>query len=175
MRLSHLAYIALGVVARDQPCSAYNVMQAFKGSTSSYYSGSAGAIYPLVQRLHKSGYLKKGRPVTGARGKDVYSISAKGNRVLKDWILTPHLEQDVLFSVDLLRVRMQFLGCLDTDDKSKFFDEILRALDEGIDQRKRFMEDHDLGELETLSIQGLIVADEARSAFFRRVRKQLGV
>ena len=65
--LSELEYVVLGVVRQEAPCTPYVIRQVFAHSPSSYWSGSAGAIYPLVRRLERRGLLESTERRRGSR------------------------------------------------------------------------------------------------------------
>src|SRR6476659_7226575 len=56
--LTELEQCVLGVIWRDGPMTAYEIAALFTKSLSPYWSGSAGAIYPVVQRLRKRGLVR---------------------------------------------------------------------------------------------------------------------
>ncbi|MCH7905259.1 MAG: PadR family transcriptional regulator [Armatimonadetes bacterium] len=119
-KLSHLAYIALGVIARSGPCTAYAVMKEFRQSRSSYFSGSAGAIYPLVRRLEAAKLIKAERSRMGSRTKKRYSLTEKGFISLRQWLSAPIPAEEVSFNVDLLRSRVFFFDQLKPTERRKF-------------------------------------------------------
>ena len=54
---SELEGAVLGVIWQEGPCTAYTIRKQFVASPSPQWSGSAGAIYPLVRRLEKKRLL----------------------------------------------------------------------------------------------------------------------
>src|SRR6185436_18926108 len=67
-----LEQTVLGIVWRDGPCTPYHVRSVLLRSPSSHWSGSAGAIYPLVKRLEARGLARSRAVRTGRRaGREV--------------------------------------------------------------------------------------------------------
>ncbi|HZE88705.1 MAG TPA: PadR family transcriptional regulator, partial [Verrucomicrobiae bacterium] len=65
--LSELEGATLGVVWSEQPCTPYAIRRVFQTSPSPFWSGSAGAIYPLVERLETRGLVRAEATMTGRR------------------------------------------------------------------------------------------------------------
>lgn len=106
--------------------SAYAVQKEFSQSVSSYWSASAGSIYPAVARLKKRGLLISRMLSWGAKGRRAYSISAKGRRALRLWVedVSPATCRP---SMDPVRTRLNFLQVLpDTKTKLRFIARAIR-------------------------------------------------
>jgi DNA-binding PadR family transcriptional regulator len=119
--LSELERCVLGVVGLDGPCTAYAVRKVFLESPSVHWSGSAGAIYPLMRRLEGAGLLRSAPEPGSKRGARRYRLTAAGRRRLRDW-LTPPVGEAVRFDFDPLRLRVRFLGALAPAAREAFFD-----------------------------------------------------
>src|SRR6476661_1613616 len=91
--LTELEQCVLGVIWRDGPMTAYEIAALFAKSLSPYWSGSAGAIYPVVQRLRKRGLVRGTRKSWNGAQKTVLAATRKGVDVLRHW-LTPPLPGD---------------------------------------------------------------------------------
>ncbi|MGH7741342.1 MAG: PadR family transcriptional regulator [Candidatus Eiseniibacteriota bacterium] len=87
--LTELEGSVLGVVWARQPCTPYRVRREFTDSPSPYWSGSAGAIYPLMSRLESAGLLRSAAHSTGGRGSRRYQITPAGRSALGRWIGPP--------------------------------------------------------------------------------------
>jgi DNA-binding PadR family transcriptional regulator len=109
---SELECFVLGLVWRHGPCSAYAVRAHLQASPSTQWSGSAGAIYPLVRRLERAGLLTSRAESTGKRRSRSYTVTPRGLRVLRAWIGPPLPAEAVSVAYDPLRSRMRFLGAL---------------------------------------------------------------
>ena len=73
--LTELEGTVLGLVWARQPCTPYRVRREFTDSPSPYWSGSAGAIYPLMARLESAGLLRSAPHATGERGSRRYRLT----------------------------------------------------------------------------------------------------
>lgn len=114
--LSELEHVVLGVVWVEQPCTAYAVRMVFQGSPSSYWSGSAGAIYPLMRRLHARRLLRAAVRHGDRRGTRLYSLTDRGLDTLKAWLRPPLPPGADLMDMDPLRARIRFLGALKSNE-----------------------------------------------------------
>jgi len=76
--MSELEHVVLGVVSREQPCTAYGVRKVFLNSPSSYWSGSAGAIYPLMRRLEQAGLIRSAPCRGDKRRARLYQLTSNG-------------------------------------------------------------------------------------------------
>jgi DNA-binding PadR family transcriptional regulator len=109
---SELECFVLGLVWQLGPASAYGIRTHMQKSPSTQWSGSAGAIYPLLRRLARRG-LVAGRPEqVGRRGRVRYQVTAAGRRVLKAWVGPPFSPDVITVSYDPLRSRARFLAAL---------------------------------------------------------------
>ena len=173
-RLSHLAYIALGVISKEQPCTAYAVMRMFQTSGSTYFSGSAGAIYPLLKRLEAAGLVKAKRSKAGSRSRRHYRLTDAGKRALKRWLCAPIPEEDVAFTVDLLRTRVLFFDALSKRDKTRFVANARELLTARIERRKaQLSAPRGADRLARLALKSVIIADQGRLKWLNLLEREL--
>jgi len=71
----------LGVVRLEPNCTAYRVRQVFLASRSTEWSGSAGAVYPAVNRLQVEGLIGE-TPEQDGRGTKTYRLTPAGRKQL---------------------------------------------------------------------------------------------
>jgi DNA-binding PadR family transcriptional regulator len=110
--LTELEGTVLGVVWARQPCTPYRVRREFLDSPSPYWSGSAGAIYPLMARLETAGLLQSVAHATGERGSRLYRLSTVGRRALERWVGPPLPRVVTGVPPDPLRMRIASMGVL---------------------------------------------------------------
>lgn len=110
--LSELECFTLGLVWQIGPCTPYVVRKRMLDSPSTQWSGSAGAIYPLMRRLKRQGLLRVKQEATGRRKHESYSITPSGLKALKQWIGPPMVDEAITVTHDPLRSRARFLGAL---------------------------------------------------------------
>jgi DNA-binding PadR family transcriptional regulator len=90
--LSELEGAVLSVIARKQPLTAYAVRKEFEASATYSWSASAGAIYPLVQRLVKAGLIKESLKPQDARGTRILELTGDGGQALCSWVMETRTE-----------------------------------------------------------------------------------
>jgi DNA-binding PadR family transcriptional regulator len=118
-KLSELEGCVLGMVWANQPCTAYFIRRVFLDSPSPYWSGSAGAIYPLVERLERHGLIRSEERMTGRRRSRHYVLTNAGRKGLNGWLkLLPDLVVGV--PPDPLRTRVEFLAALPKRQRDVF-------------------------------------------------------
>ncbi|MCP4247832.1 MAG: PadR family transcriptional regulator [bacterium] len=126
--LTELEQVVLGIVWKKGPCTAYAVRREFAASPSSHWTGSAGAIYPLVRRLERAGYLQSTAGTQGRRPRRTYTITRRGTTCLRRWIAPPLPEHAAAITYDPLRSRMYFLAALKPADRRRFLADAKQAL-----------------------------------------------
>lgn len=127
-RLSELECFVLGLIWRHGPCTAYEVRRMLAESPSTQWSGSAGAIYPLVTRLERRGLLNGSPQRSGKRASRAYSVNAEGVKALRAWIGPPIPPEAVTVTHDPLRSRVRFLGALPPGQRARWARAALEAL-----------------------------------------------
>ena len=125
--LTELEAITLGCVASQGPITAYQVRQQFLRSPSARFSGSAGAIYPLLKRLEKRAFVTSRKAPTGKRPAREYSITHAGRAALRAWLRTS-LEPTEVVADDPLRTRMLFLDQLSPAARLEWLDQAEQAV-----------------------------------------------
>ena len=110
--LTELEGCVLGVIGTRGPCTPYAVRREFLASLTPYWSGSAGAIYPLIARLRRRRLIRGSVSTGDARGRTLYSLTAAGSRALSRWLSPPLSALVVGAPPDPIRTRIGFLGLL---------------------------------------------------------------
>ena len=110
--LSELEAAVLGLIWQDGPCTPYAVRQVFLRTPSPQWSGSAGAIYPAVQRLERRGLIRSEAHSQGRRKSRLYRASPKGLAALRKWLHAAQHDWIVGVPPDPMRTRYRFLGLL---------------------------------------------------------------
>jgi DNA-binding PadR family transcriptional regulator len=130
----------LGLVWRHGPCSAYAIRRQLQDSPSTQWSGSAGAIYPLMQRLERQGLLAAAAGGTGQRRSLEYAITGAGLAMLRAWIGPPLPPEAVTVAHDPLRSRLRFLDLLPAEERRAWVAAAISSLEEVL-ARVRHWED----------------------------------
>lgn len=76
----------LGMVARWQPVTRYQLLKAFERSPISSYNTSKGSLYPLVGRMIVRGFIVA-ETSDGPRESELISLSPLGREALNRWIM----------------------------------------------------------------------------------------
>lgn len=110
--LSEFEGCVLGHLTRHGPATAYSVRLAFLVSPSSHWSGSAGAVYPLLERLEKRRLVSSRKAPRGGRMAWRYAITSAGRARFLAWLRPPFGPDVAGVPPDPLRTRVHFLGVL---------------------------------------------------------------
>lgn len=170
--LTDMEIVVLGVVWRDGPCTAYHVRKEFSESPASFWSGSQGAIYPLLRKLDKKRLITSVQDQSDNRKAKLLTITADGKRQIADWYDPQKIASSVLREFDALRTRVFFLQVLNVKQKRAFFAHVevelqhqeTRALD-----RLKTEED----QINVLALRGLLACNRARQKWIKEVKQAL--
>ena len=122
--LTDLEGATLAEVARRGTATSYVIASSFAGSPSEYWSGSAGAVYPLVRRLTERGYLEAHAASTGKRQRSDYSITPAGRTALTRWLLDADRAAGMGF--DPLRTRLLYLDLVSPTEVATLLTEVAK-------------------------------------------------
>jgi len=125
----------LGIIAMFEPCTAYTIHKEFIESPSMFFSGSAGAIYPAVERLERQKLVKGERAGTKAKPSSVYYLTALGRQEYSRWFTDPLRAVDAGF--DPLRNRVSMLESFPTRLRQAIFSDLQKFAE----QRKKIVND----------------------------------
>ena len=175
--LTELEQCVIGVIWRDGPMTAYEVAAHFSASLSPYWSGSAGAIYPVVKRLRKRGLLRGVQRAWNGRRKSMLTTTPAGKASLRAWLRPPLPPEGGGTTFDPIRTRLFFINVLPADQRLAFIADAERAVNEQIrlNEEHRREEDARGDLLEALGALGVILELKARRQWLRAVRKHLAV
>jgi DNA-binding PadR family transcriptional regulator len=134
--LTDLEGAALAEIARRGSTTSYVVAQAFAQSPSEFWSGSAGAVYPLIKRLAARELLEPTAAATGKRQRVDYRVTPAGQAALEGWLLDAQRAAGLGF--DPLRTRLGHLHLV-SPDRRKVFLEQVRALSAAAAERPAFI------------------------------------
>ena len=171
--LSELEGCVLGIVSQRQPCTPYAIRRELKRSPNPHWGKSAGAIYPVFERLEAAGLLTSRPHATGARQSLHYSTTASGHRALARWIGPPVDELTASLPMDPLRTRVGFLALLPRSSRQAFLVSAETQMRSQLAQvKQRAREDQD-DPYEQLISEGAAAMLKARIAWLKRVQRKL--
>jgi DNA-binding PadR family transcriptional regulator len=173
-KLTELEGCVLGLIWAKAPCTAYTLRKEFLDSPSPHWSGSAGAIYPLVARLQKWRLIRSAPHAAGRRHSKRYGLTPAGMHRLYAWMGPPLSDETVGVPADPLRTRLGFLRALATAQQAVFLAEAERGIG---GQIRRVEEDYAqraaAGDaIGRLTARGALLALQARLAWIREVSRE---
>ena len=175
LALTELEGCVLGIVWSRGPCTAYAARKVFLDSPSPYWSGSAGAVYPLLARL-EAGELVRGQAHSaGRRASRRFVVTPRGRRMLERWLGPPLPAWILGIPMDPLRTRMGFLAVLPVTRQALFLAEAERHARVHLESaRKELAAMRTGGDLyDRLVSRGAVSSLEARLAWLSGARRRL--
>jgi DNA-binding PadR family transcriptional regulator len=168
--LSELEGCVLGYLWKHGPCTAYAVRKEMLESPSSHWSGSAGAIYPLLERLEDGGLVASRKTSRGDRQHWLYELTKSGRDCLTEW-LSPPLGRDLIsVAPDPLRTRVYFLGALSPRQRARFLAQARENLERHIEELAAMPS---VDEFDRLADRGAVRLTRARIAWLKEVERVL--
>jgi DNA-binding PadR family transcriptional regulator len=175
-QLSEIEACVLALVSVDGPSTPYAIRKVFLDSPSPLWSGSAGTIYPLIERLLRRRLIRSKLCLTGKRRGHQISLTTAGSRVLQLWLSLPIPEWVAGVPPDPLRTRVRFLGAINPNQQRAFLQSAyqltqahLRAVEADC-ERKRAE-----GEFQYLTARGALLSMQSRWTFLQEVANVLHV
>lgn len=129
-RLTELEGAVLALVGRSAPVTGYALTRMTAVSPSEYWSGSAGAVYPLVKRLAQRGLIAATPGSQGKRNRTSYSLTPEGAQAFKAWVLDSQRAAGLGF--DPLRTRMVYLDQCSPEERATFLRAVKALMDEAL-------------------------------------------
>jgi len=171
--LTELEGTVMGVLAARQPCTPYLVRREFLESPSPHWSGSAGAIYPLVVRLERAGLVRSEPHATGSRRSRRYRLTPAGRRSLARWMGPPVDDLVVSVPPDPLRARIALLTLFPPARQRMYLSGIERRLTEMIAPARHADAKPSGDDYSQQFSRGAIAMQEARLGWIRALRRSL--
>lgn len=157
--LTDLESLALSLIWRMQPLTAYQLRQAFAVSPARNIALSQGSIYPLIERLKRKGLVATA-PIEGdGRGTEHIRSTPAGEDAIRDWVRDPV----TLLPEDPLRSKLLALKLLPREERTAWARSMKASLLESLAAFEEFAQDNP-GELLELA------HDNARSTLLARIR-----
>jgi DNA-binding PadR family transcriptional regulator len=176
-RVTELEGVVLGIVRTIQPCTAYAVRGVILASPSSHWSASAGAIYPLLERLETDGLVTATLDPADGRGRRLLRLTRAGGRRHRGWMLAASSSEVASGITDAVRARVFFLSQLGARDQRLFVQGALASLDAflSVTRRDLVARAETDGPLATLAAKGAVYQAEARVAWMKEIAEHLNV
>ncbi len=173
--LTELEGCVLGIVWSRGPCTAYLARKVFVDSPSPYWSGSAGAVYPLLARLEDRGFVRAQAHRAGRRASRRFVITPRGRRMLERWLGPPLPAWILGIPMDPLRTRMGFLAVLPARRRALFLAEAERHARTHLENARKEMACTCAGGdlYDQFVSRGAVTSLEARLAWLSGARRRL--
>lgn len=173
---SEMEGAVLGLIAQEGPCTAYAVRARFLASPSPQWSGSAGAIYPLVARLERRGLLSSRAQRTTRRRARLHSLTPAGRRLLRAWLAPPLPAWVAGVPPDPLRTRLGFFAFLSPGERRTFVREAYQRVEVQIRAVRQDLEEaRQAGDpWRRLVARGALASLRARRAWLREAARAVG-
>jgi len=175
-KLTELQGAALGIIWLTSPCTPYQVRKVFERSPSPHWTGSAGAIYPMIRKLELAWLITSQRHKVGRRIGRRYSMTPAGSRALQKWLQRAITEKTIGVPLDALRTRIRFFAALPPSARVKLIGKVQEQLAKQIKtvrpecRRRRVSGDI----FSYLAMRGALLALQARQVWLREVRRNAG-
>jgi DNA-binding PadR family transcriptional regulator len=173
--LNELEGVAVGIIGENAPCTAYTVRMALKSSPSSHWRASAGAIYPLLERLETEGLVRSVVDDNDGRGRKLLHVTRDGQTALKAWIKDIGRPDLIANVFDPIRSRIFFIDNLPLDEQIRFSETTLTALEGVLADAHRFLESRpaEAGLSAHLGAISGVISAQSRIDFMKTVQKAL--
>lgn len=120
--LTDLEGAVLAEIAKRGVATSYVVARTFADSPSEYWSGSAGAVYPLTKRLAARGMLTAVADADGKRSRLDYRLTDKGRAAMEAWLLDG--ERAAGMGFDPLRTRLVYLDLVSPEKRKQLLGDV---------------------------------------------------
>ena len=127
-KLSISEFTILGIIWSHGPCTTYLVMRVLASSPTTFYRNRAATAYRAVQRLVREGLAEAIGDSTGPRHDRLIRISDRGVEALQSWLSPPLPLIEVSHTIDLIRLRMYFVGVVEVERRASFVDDAIDGL-----------------------------------------------
>lgn len=170
--LTPVAYVVLGLLARDGPSTPYDLKAAVKKGIAFFWPFPHSQLYSEPERLADLGLVEEEREEEGRRRR-VYRITAAGRTALREWLATPSEELPQIRSLAVLKLflsrfaRPEDIAALAEAQRAA----LSRSLDEGAEVMKRITGRPEL-EWQLAAGQGSMELMRAHDDWWRRVGEQ---
>ncbi len=116
----------LGMIARLEPKTAYQLIKAYEQSPDAKINSSKGAVYPQIRRLKARGFIETETVPGDKRNSELIWTTDLGREALRNWVRT--LGPDHTLLPDPIRSRMMLLDLLPSEEQVDWIIEAKRLL-----------------------------------------------
>lgn len=169
-KLTELEGTVLGLIGVKGPCTPYAIRKEFKKSPSLFWSGSAGTIYPIIERLEQQKLINYISTKNDLRGGKLYVLTKIGEKILKEWYYQPKSALVTETPPDPLRNRIELLSFLPSQIRKEFLQNVMSELENQLAIYIRDCENSQRTDFfEYISSRGCVLHAEARLKWIREI------
>jgi DNA-binding PadR family transcriptional regulator len=174
-KLSELEGVSLGIIYKQQPCTAYQVRGELKMAPSSHWRASAGTVYPLLARLEDEDLVVTTADENDGRGRKLLSLTAEGRESLRRWVVSGADQELISSATDPIRSRAFFLDVLGSAKQLTYLGKLIVQMEHYLSETRahldRASETDDI--YDQLGALGAVKISEARLDWLRLVYERL--
>jgi DNA-binding PadR family transcriptional regulator len=171
-QLTELEGCVLGLIKERGACTPYAIRLVFLKSPTPHWSGSAGAIYPLIRRLSRMSLVRAVRAAPDKRGRTRYALTAAGETAFAQWLGPPFSQVTIGVPPDPMRTRIGFLGLLAPSERRVFLTEATSGFRSHLAELASALAT-EADPFERLALRGSQIVVQARLAWVGEVVKAL--
>jgi DNA-binding PadR family transcriptional regulator len=171
-QLTELEGCVLGLVKERGACTPYAIRRVFLKSPTPHWSGSAGAIYPLIRRLSRMGLVRAVPAAPDRRGRTRYALTPAGEAAFARWLGPPFSRLTIGVPPDPMRTRIGFLGLLAPLKRRAFLTEITTGFRSHLAELTSALAE-EADPFERLALRGSQLAIQARLTWVGELVKAL--
>ena len=176
-KLSELEGVSLGIIYKQQPCTAYHVRGELKKAPSSHWHASAGSIYPLLARLEGEGLVVTATDENDGRGRKLLRMTTEGRKSLREWVVSGTDHELISSATDPIRSRAFFLDVLGPAKQLAYVNKLITQMEHYLSETRAHLDqvsetDDVYGQLGAL---GAVKISEARLDWLKLVYERLSI
>ena len=103
VKLNPVSFVVLGLVARDGPCTSYDLKKAVEVGVAGLWAFKHAQLYTEPERLAAAGLLDEEQEERGRRRR-LYRVTPAGREALARWLADPSSEVPEIRHVGLLKL-----------------------------------------------------------------------
>ena len=160
----------LGLIGIKGPCTPYIIRKEFRKSPSLFWSGSAGTIYPIIERLEQQNLINHISTKDNLRGGNLYVLTNVGRKGFTEWFSPQKSLLVTETPPDPLRNRIELLALLPRKTQKEFLQSVVVELEKQIKIYDRDCEESQKKDFfDYLSARGCLLHAEARLRWIEEV------
>lgn len=162
---------------KQEPQSGYDLRKIFAGTPMRHFSDSPGSIYPALKRLVARKWLTARSENGSGRGKQIFRVTAEGQKALVKWLEKPVTRADVIWGSEELMLRFALMdNNVSRATTARFLEEFEREMAAYTRELHEYKRAFGAGIRSTtggLAFENGIIGYEAQLTWVRVARKEI--